>query len=243
MTTNFFNWDTIKRRSWLPNNPAQNSERSSASKSISRCLALTNLEAQVQNYLTQGIDRADSSKLSTVFIENLQHNITDEDNHLIALTKAKEAMVDYTSVYDTEANQIIKAWSELPDNPITAAAVLELGVFFVILPIYAQYGGISLKITGNSISGDERNHVVIHREAAMLLGDKPSKQLKQLTKETVRFIAQDLSEETNNRWSIDRCLSNSLSLLSRGVSDMLETKAAMVNSPFEIANNKMDTYV
>jgi hypothetical protein len=238
-----FDWSTFasKRRAWQPNNPAPNSETSKAPLTISRCLALTALEPAVREFLQEGLDRSDMSKLGPA-ISTLRRNQEDEVKHELALTRAKHAMVDYTPAFEAEADNLISRWTELTDNPITKAAVLENGVFFIILPIYNMFGSPSLQISSNSISGDEIIHVQSHRKAAQLLGARPSKELNNLRIDTVAWISATIGEETGGKWTLERCLKNSNSLMSRGISDLLETQVGSQLAPYELAGTMIETY-
>jgi hypothetical protein len=230
-----------KRRSWEPNNPAPRSERAIAPITVSRCLALTPLEPAVAAFLKSGLSRSDAVSLSPELVATLERNIEDEVRHELALTRAAAALHvqhDFTA----DAAGIIAAWEALPDNPITKTAVLECGVFFVILPLYQQFGSPSLKITSASISGDERLHVNSHRYAAQQLKAPPSKQLNALRRDTVAWLAQDLGLEAGGNWSADRMVKNSDSLMSRGVSDLVETQTVNVNAPYEINSRNLEQY-
>jgi hypothetical protein len=239
-----FSWETLnkRRRVWAPNNPPIQSETSLAPKTISRCLALTSLEPLVSAFITEGLDKADKTMLGNAAIATLQRNIEDETKHELALNQCKAALTNYSPEFEYEADQIIKAWAELPDNEITKAAVLENGVFFVVLPIYSTFGSCSLRISANSISGDEIVHVQSHRRAAQLLKAKPSKQLDNLREYTVEWLSQDIAECRNKNWTQERCIRNSESLMKRGVSDLLETRVASVNAPFELRNTSLERY-
>jgi hypothetical protein len=230
------------RRSWKPNNPLPLSEYSQASKTISRCLALTKLEPAVASFISNGLDKHDTTNLSQPLIDQLLINIKDEENHELALTQCKMAMIDYDSSFEKEAAQLCKAWSNVSCNPITTAAILENGIFFLILPLYQLVGGTSLKQTSRSISGDEAKHVILHREAAQRMGSKPTKEVNSLRIETITFLAKDIKEEMGGRWSVERMLNNSISLLQKGTSDLEETKVASVNCPFEISNRNIENY-
>jgi hypothetical protein len=229
-----------QRKVWQPNNPASMSEYALWADTVSRCLALTDLEPAVAEFITEGLDSPDTEKLQPA-IRTLRRNIEDEAKHELALTRAKAAMTNYSSSFEDEAVDLIKAWKSLPDNPITTAAVLENGVFFIVLPIYSQFGGTSLRITSASISADEQLHVRSHRAAAQLLGAKPSKALNALRKHTVDWLASSLIADGAS-WTKDRLMRNSDSLMKRGISDLLETRVANVNAPFELSNLAMDSY-
>jgi hypothetical protein len=230
-----------RRRPWQPNTPKPNSETSKAPATISRCLALTNLEPAVATFITTGLDRQDSTRLSPEMIQTLKRNIEDEAKHEIALTNARSAMLDYNSGFEAEAEDICKEWLELSDNPIVTAAVMENSVFFLILPVYSLFGGSSLRQTAADISQDERLHVQSHRQTAMDLGVKPSKALNILRLKTVEWISQDIGE-LGDKWTLDRMIKNSNSLLQRGVSDLVETKSAGVLAPFEVSNTNISSY-
>lgn len=228
------------RRSWQPNNPT--SIKSDAPNTISRCLALTPLEPAVADFINDGLTRTDRAKLAPGAIETLRRNIEDEEKHELALNRAKSALEGYNSSFEQEANQIISAWKDLPDLEILKAAILENSIFFLILPLYANFGGSALAITSNSISSDERIHVISHRTVAQQLGTRPSKVINELRKETVRFISTDLEEEVGPKWTIDRMMKNSDNLLKRGVSDLLETQVGMAIAPFEVDSQNIDIY-
>jgi hypothetical protein len=230
-----------KRRSWEPNNPAPMSETAIAPITISRCLSLTPLEPAVAAFLKEGLSRSEAAFLSPELVATLERNIEDEVRHELALNRATAALkvkLDFTA----QAAEFIAAWEALPDNPVTKTAVLECGVFFVILPLYQQFGSPSLKITSASISGDERLHVNSHRYAAQQLKAPPSKQLNALRRDTVAWLAQDLWLEMGGNWTTDRMVNNSDSLMSRGVSDLVETQTVNVNAPYEINNRNLEQY-
>lgn len=238
--TDLFHRIEKERKAWTPNNPLPDSEHSHWADTVSRCLALTNLEPAVADFIKDGLDSCDKVKLAPA-IKSLKRNIQDEEKHEIALTRYKLAMSNYNSMFEQEAQGIINRWTSLTDNPITTAAVLENGVFFVILPIYANAGSISLRITSNSISNDEALHVRSHRAAAQLLGAKPSKALNQLRRDTISWIGASLKDD-GAKWDLDRLMRNSDSLMARGISDFVETKTTSVIAPFEVKNETMDAY-
>jgi hypothetical protein len=167
--------------------------------------------------------------------------VEDEVRHEVALTRAAAALVGRVD-HSAAAEQLIREWEDLSDNPITKAAVLECGVFFVILPLYSQFGGASLRITSASISGDERLHVISHRAASQAIGARPSRALDKLRRDTVAWFSETLGYEVGGNWSKDRMVANSDSLMRRGVSDLGESQVANVNAPYEISNNSIESY-
>jgi hypothetical protein len=238
-----YDWNALnnRRRVWSPNSPQPNSETSSASHTISRCLALTPLEPAVRMFIQEGLDKADKAILGAA-TDVLLRNQEDEEKHELALNRAQSAMVDYTDQYEIEALQLISQWEDLPDNPITKAAVLENGVFFVILPLYNMFGGASLRVSSNSISGDEIIHVQSHRKAAQLLKARPSAALDKLRIDTVAWLSAKLDQEVGGKWTQARCLKNSDSLMTKGISDLLETRVGSQNAPYEMRSTTLETY-
>jgi hypothetical protein len=196
----------------------------------------------VADFITNGLSKADLSKLDPGAIETLRRNIEDEEKHELALNRAKAAMVDYDPSFESEAQEIIQAWKDLPDPEIVKAALMENSIFFLILPTYSNFGGAALRITSNSISADERIHVISHRTAAQQLGIRPSKAINKLRKDTVKFLFTDLEEEVGAKWSLDRMMKNSDNLLKRGITDLVETAVGTVLAPFELSNSSIDSY-
>jgi hypothetical protein len=233
-------WNT-PRKEWQPNSPSAQSDYCLAPDTISRCLALTPLEPLVKGFILDGLDRADHKLLGEDAITALLRNTEDEVKHELALDYAKKSLINYNPKFEDEALSLIQAWNLLDCHPITKAAVLENGVFFIVLPLYASFGSASLRISANSISADEVIHVQTHRAAAQILKAKPSKQLDQLRHDTVAWLSQDL-KETEGKWSQERALKNSESLMRRGVSDMIETAVATVLAPYELKSTSLDVY-
>jgi hypothetical protein len=238
-----FDWSAVtsRRRNWSVNDPKPASEKTLAPKTISRGLALTDLEISVKDFIQDGISRRDAQVLTPQIQAVLLRNVEDEDKHLIALTRAKKALTDYDDSFENEARQIIAAWNECEDHPITKAAVLELGCFFPLLGMYNMFGSVSLGISSRSISSDEMIHSTTHRVAAQLVGARPSKALNKLRLDTVAWLGENLEEETPTMTK-DRLLQNSNRLIKTGKSDLVETSSYSVLAPFEINNNSFDSY-
>jgi hypothetical protein len=240
-----YDWSNVVRKDWKPSNPLVNSEFSRCPKTISRMLNLIPLEMEVQKFIIEGLNKPDVQKLgdqSDFIINNLFRNSQDEDTHELALTRCKLAIKNYDHSQENIATSIINQWRDLSDNPITCAAALEAGLFFLILPFFNNYGTGSLRITANSISEDEQKHALQHKLVAKMLQARPSKQLLTLLQETVIYISEDMAEETNGKWNVDRSLRNSANLLQKGVSDMVDTKSAIMNAAFEISNANLPSY-
>jgi hypothetical protein len=242
MSVQNFNWNGVssRRKSWEPNDPKPSSEASRAPLTVSRGLALTNLEISVQDFVLDGLDRADSQVLSGIVRETLLRNVEDEVKHEIALSRAKSAMKNYDSSFESEGQEIIKAWNDLDVNLILKTAILEVGIFFPLLGMYSMFGGTSLGISARSISADESIHASTHRVAAQLLGARPTKALNILRLETLDWLGTNLGEETHI--TKDRLIENSDRLIKTGKSDFTETQSYVVLSPYELSNSVVDSY-
>jgi len=240
-------WNDISRRRvrWTENKPLVNSETCAAPRTISRGLSLTSLEPMVADLISAGITSTYKRSLNTLQVATLKRNIQDEETHERALTNAIAGLSNYLTIFEDEAKDIIKDFDSLPDHPIVKAAVLENGLFFVLLPLYRFYGSLSLTITANSISGDEIIHVQTHRAACKELGLKPSRQLLGAVRDIVAWVTQDIDTETeglSRPMTQARCLKNCQSLLTRGVSDFFEAETGVVLAPYEIASTSLDSY-
>jgi hypothetical protein len=243
MSVTDFNWSQVasRRKIWEPNNPKPKSETSKASNTISRGLALTDLEISVQDFILEGLDHKDSQILSGIVRDTLLRNVEDEVKHEKALGRAKAAMSDYNPEFESEGQAIINAWNDLDCNPVLKTAVLEVGVFFPLLGMYSMWGGTSLGISARSISADESIHASSHRVAAQLLGTRPTKALNSLRLETLDWLGSDLDKDCVSM-SKSRLIENSNRLIKSGTSDMMETSVYTVLCPYEISNRNFDTY-
>jgi hypothetical protein len=240
-----FDWSEIEplRKVWTPNDPLPNSQKCKAPATISRCLALRPLEPVVKAFILEGLEKADMGRLGEGAEAVLLRNTIDEERHDIALERAWNALVTEQQIlFDDEAASLIKAWQELPDNPITTAAVLENSVFFVMLPLMNRLGHTALIETSKDISADEGVHVATHRSAAMRLNAPPSKAIQSLRLDTIEYLGQDIANETDGLYTIDKLIKNSNALLTRGISDFIETQVADANAPYEISNASLSGY-
>jgi hypothetical protein len=243
MSVQNFDWNGVnsRRKSWAINDPKPLSETSSAPLTVSRGLALTALEISVKDYILDGLDRADAAALPQIVRDTLLRNVEDEtERHDPALRRAKSAMKNYDSSFESEGQAIIDAWDALDCNPILKTAVLEVGLFFPLLGLYSMFGGTSLGISSRSISADEGIHASTHRVTAQLLGARPTKALNKLRLETLDWLGTNLEQETSI--TKDRLIQNSDRLIKSGKSDLTETQTYAVLAPYELSNVSMDSY-
>lgn len=243
-----FNWTRVeeKRKPWEPNSPKPNTETLSdftdcekLNQVMSRCLALTPLEPAVADFITEGLDRIDLFKVSDAAINTLTLNIQDEVKHELALTRSIAAWKDYDQTQEVEAAQFINRWTNTKLNPILVSAVLEQCFLMQGLVVYSRFGGLSLRVTAQDISADEVRHASSNKAVAMLLGERPTKSLLDLLRDTVAWAFDGLNHRGLTQ---ERMLKNSLTLLKTGKSDFTETAEGVVYAPFEIKRNNASAY-
>lgn len=241
------NWERVesRRRPWTPNEPEVNSESCEFSddpafiRVMSRCLALTPLEPAVAEFITEGLDRVDRSKVSDAAINTLRLNIKDEEKHEVALNRAMAAWIEYDRSQEEAAKPLIAAWSALDVNPILKTAVLEQSIFMLGLTIFSRFGGISLRVTAQDISRDEVRHASANKAVAAMLGSRPSKALMSLRTETLAFMFDGLN---HRGYTLDRMITNSDKLLRTGKTDFTDTAEGVVYAPFEIKRTNASDY-
>lgn len=238
-----FYQDVSKRRKeWVPIKPTalEYAEEGTADL-ISRCVALRALELPVKDLILDGLSRKESSIITQEGKDALIRNTLDEERHDIALNNCVAVFGNYDSSYEQEVDSIVAAWTEHPDSPILKAAVLENGIFFMILPLLRRFGGAGMRTTSMDISADEICHVMLHRHVAMKLGNKPSKSLDQLRKATVDWIVRNFKHPQT---TADKLREASDNLMYKGVSDELNfTQSYQVPAFFENSNSVLPYYV
>lgn len=230
-----------KRKNWTPVAPTQMEECvPGAADTLSRCFSLRFLEIPVKEFILDALSRKDSHILGEEGRASLLRNTLDEEKHDTALNNCVKVFADYNASYENEAMQLLKAWNEAVDHPLVKTAVLENGIFFVILPIYRQFGGSSLRTTAVDISADEVNHVQLHRYASKVMGYKPSRSLDNLRKATVDWLIDKFEVEGYDKERFRRA---SDSLMYKGVTDELDfTRSYMVPAFFEKRNDQLPYY-
>lgn len=238
-TATVYSQASSRRKNWLPISPTSAQTcTEGAEDTISRCLSLTDLEISVLNFINEGISKDEQHKITPEGVECLLRNVEDEEKHLEALTNCRKVFKDYKHYKEAEA--ICKVWESHPDFPITKAATLENAVFFVILPIYRQFGTVSLRTTAVDISADESIHAQTHRYAAMQVGHRPSKSLDNLRKQTVAWLLEGFNVKGFDKDTFIRASDN---LMYRGVAPELNfTQTYQVHSFFEKANDDLPYY-
>ena len=160
---------------------------------VQRALALRCLEIPVGDFIADAM-KGDLPDIKGCK-ELLASNVTDEENHDIALNFAAEAH-QIPAQFEAEAARIKNAWLELDRHPVLKAVVLERSVFFVLLPIFRFLGDTGLRTTSADISRDEQTHVAANTLVCEELGLKSDKELNKLRRATVIGCFSPLKEKT-----------------------------------------------
>ena len=230
-----------RKRTWTPVQVSAGTLLDGGEEVIQRALALRCLEIPVGDFISDAM----KGDLPTAkgCMELLASNVTDEENHDIALNFAAEAH-GVSPSFEKEAERIKKAWLELDRHPVLKAVVLERSVFFVLLPIFRFLGDTGLRTTSADISRDEQTHVAANTLVCQELGLKSDKTLDNLRRATVAWVLQSLNGESDNKHlSSNFWLQSSDSLYLRGKADGLSaTRASRMPAFFETNNVNLPQY-
>ena len=173
-----------RKRKWTPVQMTAGKLKEGAEEAIFRALALRQLELPVGDFIKDSL----KSEVPEAAQSILQMNITDEENHDLALGYvARSFGVDGTSAAEKEARALTKAWEDHPDHTICKAMVLERSIFFVLLPFFRFCGDAGLRTCSADISRDEQIHVATNSLVCAELGLSPSPSLDRLRKATINW--------------------------------------------------------
>ena len=212
-----------RKRKWTPVQTTAGSCKAGAEEAVHRALALRHMELPVGDFIRDGLD-TDVPKLSR---ELLESNITDEENHDLALGYIANAYgVDEKA--ESEALRLREAWTSHPDHTILKAMVAERAIFFVLLPFFRFNGDAGMRTVSADISRDEQIHV-----AANSIVCRPS--LDKLRKATINWVMQPLGNNTTDKYLNKKFwLDSSDRLMYEGKAPELSaTKSARMPAFFE----------
>ena len=230
-----------RKRTWTPVQVSAGSLLDGGEQVIQRALALRCLEIPVGDFISDAMkgDLPDVKGCK----ELLASNVTDEENHDIALNFAAAAH-GVSPAFEKEAEHIKNTWLELDRHPVLKAVVLERSVFFVLLPIFRFLGDTGLRTTSADISRDEQTHVAANTLVCEALGLKSDKTLNNLRRATVAWCLQSLKGEGHHKHlSSNFWLQSSDSLYERGKAEGLsDTRNMRQPAFFECANTDLPMY-
>ena len=225
-----------RKRKWTPVQTTAGELVEGAESTVLRALALRCLELPVGEFISTSL-KGDIPEEARLLLEM---NITDEENHDVALNYASAA-IGHDAKAEREAQALRKAWEDHPDHTITKAMVLERSIFFTILPFFRAFGDAGLRTTSADISRDEQIHVATNSLVCAQLGLDISPSLDKLRKATVSWLYDDLKgvEKLSKKFWTD----SSDRLMYQGKAPELSfTRAARMPAFFEHSNVNLPSY-
>jgi len=228
-----------RKRKWTPVQTTAGVCKEGAEEAIYRALALRHMELPVGDFIQTTLQ----NEVPKASVDILRSNITDEENHDLALGYIANAYgVDEKA--EEEALRLQKAWIEHPDHTILKAMVAERAIFFVLLPFFRFNGDAGMRTVSADISRDEQIHVATNSLVCAELGLKPSQSLDKLRKATINWVMQPLGINTTDRF-LDKkfWLDSSDRLMYEGKAPQLsDTRAARMPAFFEHSNVNLPQY-
>ena len=227
-----------RKRKWTPVQVEAGKVKEGAEETILRALALRHMELPVGDFIKDAL----STEVPESARDLLLSNITDEENHDIALGYiAKAYGVDEKA--EAEALKLRQAWIEHPDHTILKAMVAERAIFFVLLPLFRFTGDAGMRTTSADISRDEQIHVSCNSLVCRELGLDISPSLDKLRKATINWVMQPLGNSQDKYLNKQFWLSSSDRLMYEGKApELSDTKAARMPAFFEHSNVNLPQY-
>ena len=228
-----------RKRKWTPVQTTAGKCKEGAEEAIFRALALRHMELPVGDFITDALEKTvpDAAR------ELLASNVTDEENHDLALGYISNVYgVDQQA--EKEAMALQKAWIAHPDHTITKAMVAERAIFFVLLPFFRFNGDAGMRTVSADISRDEQIHVATNSLVCKELGLEISPSLDKLRKATINWVMQPLGVNTQDRY-LDKkfWLDSSDRLMYEGKApELAATRSARMPAFFEHSNVNLPQY-
>ena len=227
-----------RKRKWTPVQVEAGKVKDGAEEVLFRALALRHMELPVGDFIKDAL----STEVPESARDLLLSNITDEENHDIALGYiAKAYGVDEKA--EAEALKLRQAWIEHPDHTILKAMVAERAIFFVLLPLFRFTGDAGMRTTSADISRDEQIHVSCNSLVCRELGLDISPSLDKLRKATINWVMQPLGNSQDKYLNKQFWLSSSDRLMYEGKApELADTKAGRMPAFFEHSNVNLPQY-
>ena len=228
-----------RKRKWTPVKPVAGQCREGAEEVILRALALRHMELPVGDFIKDGLDR----EVPEAARELLQSNVTDEENHDVALGYIAEAYGTDPRA-EEEALKLRDAWVAHPDHTITKAMVAERAIFFVLLPLFRFNGDAGMRTCSADISRDEQIHVATNSLVCKELNLTWSPSLDKLRKATMSWVLQPLHYGASDKYLDKKFWQDSSdSLMYQGKAPELSaTRSARMPAFFEHASTNLPQY-
>jgi len=227
-----------RKRKWTPVQVSAGTCKAGAEEAILRALALRHMELPVGDFITDAL----STEVPKASRDLLRSNVTDEENHDVALGFIASAYgVDEKA--ESEALRLKAAWEAHPDHTITKAMVAERAIFFVLLPFFRFNGDAGMRTVSADISRDEQIHVAANSLVHTELGYNISPSLDKLRKATINWVMQPLGQSSDKYLDKQFWLDSSDRLMYEGKApELAETKAGRMPAFFEHSNVNLPQY-
>ena len=227
-----------RKRKWTPVQVDAGMCKSGAEETILRALAMRHMELPVGDFITDAL----STEVPKASCDLLRSNVTDEENHDLALGYIASAYgVDEKA--EAEALRLKVAWEKHPDHTITKAMVAERAIFFVLLPFFRFNGDAGMRTVSADISRDEQIHVACNSLVHTELGYNISPSLDKLRKATINWVMQPLGKSSDKYLDRKFWLDSSDRLMYEGKApELAETKAGRMPAFFEHSNVNLPQY-
>jgi hypothetical protein len=228
-----------RKRKWSPVQTTAGKLKEGSEETIYRALAIRHMELPVGEFIKEGL----KGEVPSLAQELLESNVTDEENHDLALGYIANALgVDEKA--ESEALKLRDAWESHPDHTILKALVAERAIFFVLLPFFRFCGDAGLRTVSADISRDEQIHVAANSLVCRDMGLSPSPSLDKLRKATINWIMEPLGINTRDKY-LDKkfWLDSSDRLMYEGKApELSETQRARMPAFFEHSNVNLPQY-
>ena len=228
-----------RKRKWSPVQTTAGKLKEGSEETIYRALAIRHMELPVGDFIRETLN----SEVPSHSRELLESNVTDEENHDLALGYIANALgTDPKS--EAEALKLREAWTSHPDHTILKALVAERAIFFVLLPFFRFNGDAGLRTVSADISRDEQIHVAANSLVCRDMGLSPSPSLDKLRKATINWIMEPLGINTTDKY-LDKkfWLDTSDRLMYEGKApELSDTQRARMPAFFEHSNVNLPQY-
>ena len=228
-----------RKRKWSPVQTTAGKLKEGSEETIYRALAIRHMELPVGEFIQEGL----KGEVPSLAQELLESNVTDEENHDLALGYIANALGTDEKA-ESEALKLRDAWESHPDHTILKALVAERAIFFVLLPFFRFCGDAGLRTVSADISRDEQIHVAANSLVCRDMGLSPSPSLDKLRKATINWIMEPLGTNTYDKY-LDKkfWLDSSDRLMYEGKApELADTQRARMPAFFEHSNVNLPQY-
>ena len=228
-----------RKRKWSPVQTTAGKLKEGSEETIYRALAIRHMELPVGEFIQEGL----KGEVPSLAQELLESNVTDEENHDLALGYIANALGTDEKA-ESEAFKLRDAWESHPDHTILKALVAERAIFFVLLPFFRFCGDAGLRTVSADISRDEQIHVAANSLVCRDMGLSPSPSLDKLRKATINWIMEPLGVNTYDKY-LDKkfWLDSSDRLMYEGKApELSDTQRARMPAFFEHSNVNLPQY-